>query len=196
MIDKIDDKFHAYVKLDDESKEYFIRLGRIAVASAQLEDMARRTTGLFYSSMARLYRINAELERLSLFAKLQRLFKLVDSNWSDGENKKAMLAAIRRADQLRRLRNENLHAVWRETYDRESGAIAGFMRFAAGHKYRTPTMKELEQLADEIIVCSAELMRRTTYAWKHDPDVRKMRDRRLVEDREHFEKKARRDQSR
>jgi hypothetical protein len=90
-----------------------------------------------------------------------------------------ILPLVDRADDLRKKRNENLHALWQAMADADSGEFKYVARFRQSAPkgatkptldVTTPTDSELTSLAKEISECATELQQ--TFKDSFDLDVK------------------------
>ena len=95
-----------------------------------------------------------------------------------------LLPLLDESDKLRKLRNDNVHALWQVMVNAETGNLRMFFRArvvvdkkskSTSRKIGTPDLAELKNLAKDISVCAMELQSNFKHVWDMDEKVHEWR---------------------
>lgn len=153
-------------------------IGRITVAAAALEDVAiGGVLTLFDGDDAAVRQEHKRILYAGLERNLKALKRSVKDHYSE-PYRGSLLKGIGDADRLRRRRNENVHGTWFVWSDGrvQRSRYEGDKRQGVAWDMATPTLVELEQLADGLEECVRCLAAEMEKAWCLDEKAVKRRD--------------------
>jgi hypothetical protein len=165
-------------------EDYYNALGRVAFAIGRLEEcfIVYRWS---LSETTNLDELKVKLIQAGFSRNITALTKLVKERFSKHYQDR-ILPLIQTADNLRKIRNENLHALWQVMVDAHTGEFVNVQRFRQsapkGAKevtldVSTPLDSELTALAQEINQCAGDLIETLSHAYDMDENVRRWRSR-------------------
>ena len=161
-------------------EDYYLALGKVAFAIGRLEEcFIVFTWSLSETKDPEKLKVKLIWDGFSNNIKAFR--NLVKQRFSKPYQDR-ILPLIDRADDLRKKRNENLHALWQVMVDADPGEFKHVARFRQSASKKaakptldvtTPTGAELTSLATDISECATELQR--TFRDSFDLDVKVQR---------------------
>lgn len=161
--------------------DYLIHIGKLAIAGALLEEVVVRWSALLSepdtdeTHAKRLYR--------GLDSNLDFLMDLVKERISAGSQQQ-IIDLIEASRVLKNRRNENVHAVWSEMENADTGEFSHVARsrYEKDEKdkliwlpHTTPTVHELEQFAVDLDKIARDLNECLATLWDLDEEVQRWR---------------------
>jgi hypothetical protein len=164
--------------------DYLPVIGRVTTATSELEEQVIVWSALL--SNAETNETHGDRLLKGLDRNLNHLKECVVRRASVSGQQKA-LAAIEKARHLKNQRNTIVHGVWQQMENADTGELCGVKR----SRYRldrgsreavwdlsTPSVNEVEKLADALKSVTLELSDAMGNLWDHDPAVRTWRSQR------------------
>jgi hypothetical protein len=169
--------------VEKEVQAYLVAIGKIAVGSQTLDEVAIMIISAF--DLGNQDALRVKLVNAGLSSNLAQAKKLIKQHLTASPRKDKLIALLDDADRLRKLRNENIHGQWQRMADAQTGQYAGFKRFRqwaprnaakADLNVHTPTIGELDAAASELQSCWQDIRSIFKDAWDIDEDVRAWRE--------------------
>jgi hypothetical protein len=160
-------------------EHHYLALGKVAFTVGRLEEFFIVATWYFSEKPDDALKVKLIWDGFS--KNIRSLRKLVKERFSK-RYRGRILPLIDRADDLRKKRNENLHALWQVMADAQTGEVIGVTRFRQSAprgakqpklEISTPSDKELTSLAKDIEKCAIELQRTIKDATDLDDKVQR-----------------------
>ena len=157
--------------------DYLVSIGKLAIAAAFLEEVVIRWGALL--SEADPHETHAKRLWRGLEKNLDFLKEQVEQRVSPARQE-PVIGLIETGRALKNKRNENVHAVWNEMVDAQTGAFSHVARSrynkdASGKlvwvPHTTPTVPDLEQFAAELDKNARELNECLADLWDTDEQV-------------------------
>lgn len=167
--------------MNDRLDDYFDPIGRVTMASATLEEVVIRWGALLSEDdvdETRFKNLTIGMDRNLTFL-ADRIKERVSV-----PNQRSVLDLIERARALKNKRNEDVHGVWGEMVNAETGHFDRVARQRYDREKATrstqwdlsvPTVGELQALASDLNTIAHEINERIADLWDIDEDVLRWR---------------------
>lgn len=171
------------VTVNTSSDDFYKALGKLAFAASHLEEAMVIFTAIL-TETTNAEELDAEL-RLDTWANnTKKLRALIKERVGDYYQPR-LLPLLDQSDHLRTMRNQNVHALWQEMVDADTGKFVHVLRARVTVDRRRMTtttqvgpanLAEIETLADEIRGCARKLQTDFLHVWDMDEKLRLWRE--------------------